>query len=97
MRSFRLDDDLNERLENVAKDTGQPASEIIRQAIVTRCDEHHDRGFAAHITAVAREISKELARKPASKKASARTGGFTAKDSGKAFAAHLAKKHGNRS
>lgn len=39
MRSVRLDEELESRLEEAARISGQPVSEIIRDAIRRRCDE----------------------------------------------------------
>lgn len=39
MRSVRLDDELESRLEETAKVSGQPVSAIIRDALRRRCDE----------------------------------------------------------
>jgi predicted DNA-binding protein len=38
MRSVRLDDTLEARLEEAARISGQPVSNIIRQAIEARCE-----------------------------------------------------------
>lgn len=39
MRSVRLDDELEARLEQAAEASGQAASDIIRQGVRQRCDE----------------------------------------------------------
>lgn len=39
MRSVRLDDELEARLEEASRVTGEPVSEIIREAVRRRCDE----------------------------------------------------------
>lgn len=39
MRSVRLDDELEQRLTEAARVTGEPVSEIIREAVRRRCDE----------------------------------------------------------
>jgi Arc/MetJ-type ribon-helix-helix transcriptional regulator len=39
MRSVRLDEELENRLEEAARASGEPVSEIIREAVRRRCDE----------------------------------------------------------
>jgi len=39
MRSVRLDEQLEARLEEAARVTGEPVSQIIRDAVRRRCDE----------------------------------------------------------
>lgn len=39
MRSVRLDHELDARLEETARVTGEPVSKIIREAVRRRCDE----------------------------------------------------------
>jgi hypothetical protein len=39
MRSVRFDDDLEARLTHAAEVTGEPVSELIRQAVREKCDE----------------------------------------------------------
>lgn len=39
MRSVRLDDELEDRLTDAARMTGEPASELIRSAVRRTCDE----------------------------------------------------------
>ena len=39
MRSVRLDEQLEARLEEAARATGEPVSQIIRDAVRRRCDE----------------------------------------------------------
>lgn len=57
MRSVRLDEELEARLEEAARVTGEPVSAIIREAVRRRCDEvlggRLDRQLADVIGAVA--------------------------------------------
>ncbi len=39
MRSVRLGDELELRLQEISQETGQPVSEIIREAVKKRCDQ----------------------------------------------------------
>ena len=76
MRSVRLDQALESRLEQAARLSGEPVSNIIRQAIEERCEAILGERLAERLRDVAGTI---------------RSKGGRARQSGKAFSAQLAK------
>jgi len=76
MRSVRLDQALESRLEQAAKLSGLPVSNIIRQAIEERC---------------AAILGQRLADRLRDVTGTVRSKGGRARQTGKAFSAHLAK------
>ena len=83
MRSVRLDQAPESRLEQAAQLSGEPVSNIIRQAIEERCE------------AI---LGQRLADRLRDATGTVRSNGGRARQTGKAFAAHLAKdgKRGRR-
>jgi len=83
MRSVRLDQALESRLEQAAQLSGEPVSNIIRQAIEERC--------AAILGQRLADLLRDVA-------GTVRSNGGRARQAGKAFSTHLAKggKRGRR-
>jgi len=81
MRSVRLDELLESRLEQAARVSGEPVSNIIRQAIEERCEAILGQRLAHRL----RDVTGII-----------RSKGGRARRSGKAFVAHLEKKRGRR-
>jgi predicted DNA-binding protein len=83
MRSVRLDQALESRLEQAARLSGEPVSNIIRQAIEERCE------------AI---LSQRLADRLRDVTGTVRSPGGRARQTGKAFSAQLARerKRGRR-
>ena len=77
MRSVRLDQALESRLEQAAQLSGEPVSNIIRQAIEERC---------------AAILGQRLADRLRDVTGTVRSNGGRARQTGKAFGAQLAKK-----
>ena len=77
MRSVRLDQVLESRLEQAAQLSGEPVSNIIRQAIEERCEAILGQRLAHRLRDVAGTV---------------RSKGGRARQTGKAFLAHLEKK-----
>jgi predicted DNA-binding protein len=76
MRSVRLDQALESRLEQAAQLSGEPVSNIIRQAIEARCEAILGQRLADRL----RDVTGTV-----------RSNGGRARRTGKAFGAHLAK------
>jgi len=76
MRSVRLDQALESRLEQAAQLSGEPVSNIIRQAIEERCEAILGQRLADRL----RDVTGTV-----------RSNGGRAGQTGKAFGAHLAK------
>lgn len=76
MRSVRLDEALESRLEQAAKLSGEPVSNIIRQAIEERCEAILGQRLADRL----RDVTGTV-----------RSNGGRARQTGKAFGAQLAK------
>ncbi len=83
MRSVRLDEALESRLEQAARLSGEPVSNIIRQAIEERCEAILGQRLADRLRDVAGTV---------------RSKGGRARQAGKAFSSLLAKdvKRGRR-
>lgn len=83
MRSVRLDEALESRLEQAAQLSGEPVSNIIRQAIEQRCEAILGQRLADRL----RDVTGTV-----------RSKGGRARQTGKAFGAHLARdgKRGRR-
>ena len=83
MRSVRLDQALESRLEQAAQLSGEPVSNIIRQAIEARCEAILGQRLADRL----RDVTGTV-----------RSKGGRARQTGKAFGAHLARdgKRGRR-
>ena len=83
MRSVRLDEALESRLEQAAQLSGESVSNIIRQAIEERCEAILGQRLADRL----RDVTGTV-----------RSNGGRARQTGKAFSAHLAKegKRGRR-
>lgn len=80
MRSVNLGPDLEGQLEEVSQITGEPVSEIIREAVRRRCD---------------KVLSERLDRRLADVIGLVSVGGNCRK-TGQVFAAHLQRKNGGR-
>lgn len=76
MRSVRLDQALESRLEQAAQLSGEPVSNIIRQAIEERCEAILGQRLADRV----RDVTGTV-----------RSKGGRARNTGKAFGAHLAR------
>ena len=76
MRSVRLDQALESRLEQAAQLSGEPVSNIIRQAIEERCEAILGQRLADRL----RDVTGTV-----------RSKGGRARQTGKAFGTHLAK------
>ena len=76
MRSVRLDQALESRLEQAAQLSGEPVSNIIRQAIEERCEAILGQRLADRLSDVAGTVHSK---------------GGRARQTGKAFSSHLAK------
>ncbi len=81
MRSVRLDESLESRLEEAAHLSGEPVSNIIRQAIEERC---------------AAMLGQRLAHRLRDVAGIVRSKGGRARRTGKKFSAQLKKKQGRR-
>ncbi len=83
MRSVRLDQALESRLEQAAQLSGEPVSNIIRQAIEERCEAILGQRLAERLRDVTGAVHSK---------------GGRARQTGKAFGAHLARdgKRGRR-
>ena len=81
MRSVRLDQALEARLEEAARVSGEPISNIIRQAIEERCEAILGQRLAHRLRDVAGIV---------------RSRGGRARRTGKAFLARLQKRRGKR-
>jgi predicted DNA-binding protein len=57
MKSVRLDEELEDRLREAARITGQPMSEIIREALRTHCDELLSDNLAKRLADVVGSVS----------------------------------------
>jgi predicted DNA-binding protein len=81
MRSVRLDEALEARLEEAAHMSGKPVSDIIRQAIEERCEAILGQSLAPRLRDVAGVV---------------RSKGGRARRTGEAFRARLEEKKGRR-
>jgi predicted transcriptional regulator len=81
MRSVRLDDTLESRLEEAARLEGKPVSSIIREAIEKRCEVILGQGLAHRLRDIAGVV---------------RGGGGRARKTGAAFRAALRKRRAKR-
>ena len=81
MRSVRLDELLESRLEEAARVSGEPVSNIIRQAIEERCEAILGQRLANRL----RDVTGIV-----------RSQGGRARRTGKAFLARLGKRRGSR-
>jgi predicted DNA-binding protein len=81
MKSVRLGQQLERRLEEVARITGQSTSKLIRDAVRRHCDEYADSGLAGQLADVVGAVA---------------SGGRQSRKTGRGFLDHVRKKHGNR-
>jgi hypothetical protein len=81
MRSVRLDAELDARLQEVARLTGQPVSRIIRDAVRRQCDRWLSRRLDARLADVIGSVA---------------SGGGSSRSTGKAFTRLLANRKRSR-
>lgn len=86
MRSVRLDEALEGRLEKASRATGKAASEIIREGVAKRCDEILGSTLYDRI----KDVIGSVASTPARRR------GSSARRSGKVFAGILRRKYRRR-
>lgn len=84
MRSVRLDEETEHQLQQASRLTGETASEIVRQAVKRQCREILANRLDLRLADVIGSVSSRGKSK------------YTARDSGKAFAEILVKKHSRR-